>query len=672
MFIVSRTRLTQFKGVYRSKLPLWVLKFSTTTSRHINPVFPFDVTDELENEDLQAEKKKLEKEKKKLEKNNKNGENGGDGGDKNDNDKKQPFRNFCFKCLETSGITFASLVILGSAGLLYHKLYQVHVADKMYNAFNQGDPAFQLTMHQRSNNNGKDWVQRPQQELLDEIIRGDIIGRYFLVIGEKGTGKTSMILEAIRKINGENCTFLDAHADPELFRIRLGHALKFAYHEDYIGSLFSIRGPRDTTAILDIERAFNELEEVAVKRVKATGKPLILVINNAHLIRDDPDGNNLVELLQQKAENLSGAGLVTMIFNSDDYWLYERLKKLGTRLEVINVRDLNREQSVKAIKVARLRYFQQPISDELANKVYDLIGGRPQHLSHVAGHADMITSCHEIIDGEKTWLLNQCGLLGNNMDDDVMASGKFSSSAMLLMKELVDMDRERIRKEFWQGLLKRESSARNLQDTDRNKLLASSSEHVRHKLPELPLWRARQIMTRPDFIKKYDNLNIFAIDSHSRVRADSVPMMRAFHEVASQPGFDDLLERTVQRISDIESLGRTRELVAKDLLLGDIIVDGDGEVMKIDQYEGEFRDCSAENEDEIKMEDINKEANKKKWWNRRMQAFGHNYIPPEYFNRDISQIKENDGDPFLDISRAQDESDGFKNKDKEHENTREG
>lgn len=45
-------------------------------------------------------------------------------------------------------------------------------------------------------------------------------------------------------------------------------------------------------------------------------------------------------------------------------------------------------------------------------------------------------------------------------------------------------------------------------------------------------------------------------------------MQRAFREICGQPGFKEHLDATLQRISDIESLGRTRELVAKDLVLG--------------------------------------------------------------------------------------------------------
>ncbi len=45
-------------------------------------------------------------------------------------------------------------------------------------------------------------------------------------------------------------------------------------------------------------------------------------------------------------------------------------------------------------------------------------------------------------------------------------------------------------------------------------------------------------------------------------------MQRAFKSICEEEGFEEHLEATLQRISDIESLGRTREIVAKDLVLG--------------------------------------------------------------------------------------------------------
>lgn len=89
-----------------------------------------------------------------------------------------------------------------------------------------------------------------------------------------------------------------------------------------------------------------------------------------------------------------------------------------------------------------------------------------------------------------------------------------------------------------------------------------------HNVPQIPLHKARQIMTRADFIKSYDHLNLFTITSDAFVRADSVPMQRAFRGICGEEGFDEHLEGTLQRIADIESLGRTRELVMKDLVQG--------------------------------------------------------------------------------------------------------
>ncbi|KAJ0328407.1 hypothetical protein COL5a_005186 [Colletotrichum fioriniae] len=81
------------------------------------------------------------------------------------------------------------------------------------------------------------------------------------------------------------------------------------------------------------------------------------------------------------------------------------------------------------------------------------------------------------------------------------------------------------------------------------------------------------------------------ISANAEVRASSVPMHRAFQEICAEKGFRDHLEATIQRIGDIESLGRTRELVAKDLVLGgkyQIVRDGkNGVTVKL--IEGEDR-----------------------------------------------------------------------------------
>ena len=414
----------------------------------------------------------------------------------------------------------------------------------MEQAFKPGDPMLELAAltGQKSTSileeDDNHWVRRAEQDKIDSIINGTEKGHYHLLIGEKGTGKSSMILDAMQKVDGEGISMFEAHADLEIFRIRLGKALDFEFHEDYIGSLFSIRGPRDTTALLDIERAFNKLEKVALKRRRTVGRPLVLIINSTHLLRDDEDGRDLLELIQQRAEQWAASNLVTVVFNSDDYWVYERLKGLATRMEVMPVLDLPKQQAITALQKYRNRYFREQTRSEILDQVYNKVGGRLTYLNRVAKSPDMLKECESICAMEKRWLLNQCWILGEEMDDDVMDQQKFCSAAMVLAKALVDLEK------------------------------STSTYHpeMGHMLPEIPLHEARQIMTRADFIQSYDHINIFTIDSRAMVRADSVPMQNAFREICNQEGFEEHLEKTLDRISAIESLGRTREIVAKDLI----------------------------------------------------------------------------------------------------------
>ncbi|KAF6805898.1 hypothetical protein CSOJ01_09194 [Colletotrichum sojae] len=477
------------------------------------------------------------------------------------------------KMLESAATSFASILVLAAgfaiAGYAYHKTYKRIVLSKMTRAFTPGDPVLELAaigkeVPQSAAEADDRWVQRPEQARIDKIVDGSEVGHYFLILGEKGTGKSSMLIEAMRKIDGDGVAMFEAHADLEIVRIRLGKALDFEFHEDYIGGYFSERGPRDTTALLDIERALNKLEKVALVNRTKRKKPLVVIINQMHLIRDDEDGKDLIELLQQRAEQWAAANLVTMVFNTDDYWVYERLKQLATRMEVMSVRDLPKRQAIAALWKYRMKYFNEQLSQKKLEEVYDLVGGRLSFLNRVAKSKDMIATCKQICKVEKTWFLNQCWILGAEMDDDVMDQQKWAAGAMVLAQALVD----------------KEEDMDSLYDPEKG-----------HLLPSFPMHKAQQIMTRADFIRNMDRLNLFSIAADAEVRASSVPMHRALQEICGEEGFREHLEKTIQRIGDIESLGRTRELVAKDLVLGgkyEILREGkNGVVVKL--VEGEDR-----------------------------------------------------------------------------------
>jgi len=87
-------------------------------------------------------------------------------------------------------------------------------------------------------------------------------------------------------------------------------------------------------------------------------------------------------------------------------------------MEVVSVKDLPKRLAFETIRRYRKRYYNEVPSDEMLGQIYHLIGGRLAFLYRVAKSPDMLHKCRAICEGEKTWLLSQCGLLGMEMDDD--------------------------------------------------------------------------------------------------------------------------------------------------------------------------------------------------------------------------------------------------------------
>lgn len=109
--------------------------------------------------------------------------------------------------------------------------------------------------------------------------------------------------------------------------------------------------------------------------------------------------------------------------------MYERLKQLATRMVVMPVPDLPKEKAIMALRNYRARYHRdKPLDSEILEQVYQKVGGRLAYLNRVAKSHDMISTCDDICRAEKTWFLNQCWILGEEMDDDVMDQQKYAVS----------------------------------------------------------------------------------------------------------------------------------------------------------------------------------------------------------------------------------------------------
>ncbi|KAF9031203.1 hypothetical protein BDZ89DRAFT_1091397 [Hymenopellis radicata] len=470
--------------------------------------------------------------------------------------------------LDAALTTIIGLGMVFAGGVGYLKWYKWNVLNKIEKAFKAGyDPALELATCQTKGSQKDDasgideemddipWTEhlrRKEQDRIDHIVQGQEPGHYF------GSGKGTMIFDSMSAIQAEGVSMCDAHPDLEVFRLRLGKALNYEYNEDSQTGLFQRRDPREGGPALDIERALNKLEKVALRSARRTGRPLVLIVNNVHFFKNDDDGRNMLLQLQQRAEAWAASGILTMVFSTDDFWpFYAMRQKYGSRMHVLSIYDLDAKEARHACTRMRMNLNHKTAPDDIQS-IVQLVGGRLSYLNKVARNKDALEMAKHLLDVEKAWLLSQIGLIVD-CDDDVMDEQKWSSCSWLLLAEFVKMRQEQER-----DLLESLKAGGNI---DGPKSIAELP------LPVIPYWKCRQLMTRADFLEELDRANIIAIDVHHDVRPDSMLILHAAREVVEsrELPFEETLNSVRDRIDEIESLHRTRELTFKDLDKGDRI-----------------------------------------------------------------------------------------------------
>ncbi|KAK2463130.1 hypothetical protein APHAL10511_004785 [Amanita phalloides] len=462
--------------------------------------------------------------------------------------------------LDTALATLVGLGIVFVGGVAYLQWYKWNVLNKVEKAFAPGyDPALELATHHtkrpRRSSGEVPWILNPrhkEQDTIDRIVHGLETGHYYILLGSKGTGKGTMILDAMAACQADGVAMCDAHPDLEVFRLKLGKALNYEFFEDSQTGLFQRRDPREGGPRLDIERALNKLEKVALRCVRKRNKPLVLVINNVHYFKNDEEGRNMLLQLQQRAEAWAASDIVTVIFISDDFWPFHVMRRNSSRMTVMSISDLNEKEALQAVSQLRSRLQYEPASEKEIKKVVSLVGGRLSYLDQVSRAQDMVVKAKHLVAVEKGWLLSQIGLIPD-CDDDVMDEQKWSSCSWLLLREFVKLR---------QGQVKEREEAIKAGTVD------SAADLP---LPVIPYWKCRRIMTRADFMEELDHLNIISIDIDLNVRPNSLLILHAAREVVEEEGFDELLDGVRGRVDEIESLHRTRELTFKDMGDGDTI-----------------------------------------------------------------------------------------------------
>ncbi|KAL0570951.1 hypothetical protein V5O48_011008 [Marasmius crinis-equi] len=481
--------------------------------------------------------------------------------------------------------TIIGLGMVFVGGIAYLQWYKKNVLDKIELAFAPGyDPALEVAKdhlkkkaHEIDEDEEIPWTQhfrRTEQDNIDRVIQGEDAGHYYVLLGPKGSGKGTMIFDSMTAIQADGVAMCEAHPDLEVFRLRLGKALNYEFNEDSQTGLFQRRDPREGGPALDIERAMNKLEKVALKCVQRRGKPLVLIINNVHFFKNDDEGRNMLLQLQQRAESWAASGILTMVFtlcillfnhvahaltrlpSRDDFWPFYVMRKSASRMHILSIFDLDTKEALSAVTRMRLDVRHKIEKPEEIKNAVSIVGGRLSYLNILARSRDITEAAVRLLRVEKAWLLSQIGLI-TDCDDDVMDEQKWSSCSWLLLQAFVKMRLEQ----------------------EREHLEAGKDHFEELPLPVIPYWQCRQIMTRADFLEELDRKNIIAIDENHDVRPDSMLILLAAKDVVQQEDFEEVLNSVRDRIDDIESLHRTRELTFKDLDKGDkirLVVDKGG------------------------------------------------------------------------------------------------
>lgn len=316
------------------------------------------------------------------------------------------------------------VLLLGVAAIGYNKWYKKQVLRKMDTAFEGGyDPILQLSEVGASDASRiRIDPPRPEQQLADSIVRGHGDGRYYLFMGPKGTGKSSMFIQAMADTEAEGTAYFEAHHDLTVVLDRFAESINFSMNRDYLGSLLGLgENPSGTTTMQALERALHKLEQALIVRCKREGRPAVIIMSAAHQIPDDDEGHAILRSFQQRAERWAANGTATFVFLSDDYRVYKAMRKAGVRMDTVTVRDLNREQSFNALRRMRQTYYGDghTMNDNQLGEVYRLTGGRLSILNGVARRQDMLASAHHLIQDEKEWLLSITSPIVDH-DDDVM------------------------------------------------------------------------------------------------------------------------------------------------------------------------------------------------------------------------------------------------------------
>ena len=281
------------------------------------------------------------------------------------------------------GPTAVSMTLSGSY-IGYRENVRYH---NMCKAFKQGNVQYPSV----DDDPERMYVKRPDIEaLLTKVLQPENTGRYYVIRGEVGSGKTRTIVEIIKGIikkNGKNQNgapiyvlatkgqhFVDTLS--EAVNFKFDEHLSFKYLLESVLKIKTLpaKGEHDKLA-----RTLQAMENAASRYRRTSGKPAVVVIDGIDWLQLHMPG--AIERLQEKAKLWADSGIIKVVFVSSDerteHLMQSNHSDWSRAAAPIYFTDLNKNQAYDILNSPETEPIFRP--DEI-DKIFSTVGYRVLHL----------------------------------------------------------------------------------------------------------------------------------------------------------------------------------------------------------------------------------------------------------------------------------------------------
>ncbi|CAF0853079.1 unnamed protein product [Adineta ricciae] len=232
---------------------------------------------------------------------------------------------------------------------------------------------------------------------LESIMRpveDKLVSSYYIVVGDHGVGKTTLIRQAARKI-GRGVIYVDVPSNTEKFGFAFARAIRFHFKEhlrlsNWIESKM-FGSPPDDGKEASWERVLISFQQYALDFKKRYGHVPVLIFDNCDsLARKD---QKMLEILQDTAKTaIDDSTWVTVFVGSvgETPEQMEGRSSITRASSFIEIGDLNEKEAMTYLTEKR------SLSKDMAKQVYDLYGGRLKSLQNAATKIESGVSFTEI------------------------------------------------------------------------------------------------------------------------------------------------------------------------------------------------------------------------------------------------------------------------------------